>query len=362
MAGDRMLVATRKGLLALAGKSDGWAIAASAFPGVPVTTVLHDVRDGAIYAALKHGHFGPKLHRSDDGGRTFAEVATPAFPADAAGSPSVFQFWTLAAGGAHEPGRLWAGAIPAGLFRSDDRGASWQHVGALWDVPERARWFGGGYDDAGIHSVSVDPRNARRVVVSISSGGVWDTADSGATWTQRGAGLFAAYVPPESANDPVVQDPHRVVRCAAAPDTMWMQHHNGIFRSTDAGANWTQLKPQGPAGPGDDFGFAVAAHPRDPTTAWFVPAIKDELRMPRDGALAVTRTRDGGKTFETLRAGLPQRDAFDLVYRHGLDVDGTGTHLAMGSTTGSLWTSDDAGETWALVNAHLPPIYAVQLM
>jgi len=146
------------------------------------------------------------------------------------------------------------------------------------------------------------------------------------------------------------------VRCAAAPDTLWMQHHCGIFRSTDAGATWTQVKP-----PGDDFGFAVAVHPRDPATAWFVPAVKDEMRLPRDGALAVSRTRDGGKSFETFRNGLPQRDAFDLIYRHGLDVDATGTELAMGSTTGALWTSVDGGESWRLINAHLPPIYAVRL-
>jgi photosystem II stability/assembly factor-like uncharacterized protein len=164
-------------------------------------------------------------------------------------------------------------------------------------------------------------------------------------------------MPPEQAGTREVQDPHRVARCAAAPDTMWTQHHNGIFRSTDAGANWTQLKP-----PGDDFGFAVAAHPNDPQTAWFVPGVKDELRMPRDGALAVTRTRDGGQSWETLRDGLPQRDAFDLVYRHGLDVDPTGMQLAMGSTTGALWVSENAGERWQLVNAHLPPIYAVRLI
>ena len=84
--------------------------------------------------------------------------------------------------------------------------------------------------------------------------------------------------------------------------------------------------------------------------------------MPRDGGLAVTRTRDGGKTWETLREGLPQRDAYDLVYRHGLDVDATGTRLVMGSTTGALWTSDDGGSRWQLVSAHLPPIYAVRLI
>jgi photosystem II stability/assembly factor-like uncharacterized protein len=112
--------------------------------------------------------------------------------------------------------------------------------------------------------------------------------------------------------------------------------------------------------PGDDFGFAVAAHPSDAQTAWLVPAMKDELRMPRDGALCVTRTRDGGKTWQAFRQGLPARDAYDLVYRHGLAVDATGTRLAMGSTTGGLWVSDNAGEAWTLLNAHLPPIYAVR--
>ena len=353
---ERMLAATRKGLLSFARSGRSWQLTRNDFPGVPVTAMLADARDGAFYAALKHGHFGAKLHRSDDEGRTWTELPAPAFAADAAGSPALFQVWTLEAGGADRPGRLWAGALPAGLFRSDDRGATWQQVRALWDVSEREKWFGGGYDDAGIHSISPDPRNADRVSVAISCGGVWETRNAGAAWTLEGEGLVATYMPPELAGVKESQDPHRVVRCAAAPDVMWMQHHCGIFRSTDAGAHWTQLKS-----PFDDFGFAVAAHPREPGTAWFVPAIKDEMRLPRDGALSVTRTTDGGQTWQCFREGLPQRDAFDLIYRHGLDVDETGERLAMGSTTGSLWASDDAGESWTLVNAHLPPIYVVRL-
>ncbi len=352
---ERILLATRKGLLQLARKNGGWDIERTSFPGIAVTAALCDARDGTLYAVLKHGHFGTKLHRSDDDGRTWSELAAPAFPADAAGSPTLFQIWTIESGGANEKGRLWAGALPAGLFRSDDRGEHWELVSALWNVAEREKWFGGGYDDAGIHSISPDPRDASRVSVAISCGGVWDTGDSGKSWTLRGNGLIASYMPPELAGQSETQDPHRVARCAGAPDTMWMQHHCGIFRSTDAGHNWTKLTL-----PGDDFGFAVASHPGDPLTAWFVPAIKDELRVPRDGAMAVTRTRDGGKTWESFRAGLPQKDAFDLIYRHCLDVDATGSQLAMGSTTGGLWVSGNAGEAWQLVNAHLPPVYAVR--
>ena len=131
---DHMLLATRKGLIALARKNGGWAIARTDFPGVPVTAALHDARDGTLYAVLKHGHFGAKLHRSDDGGKTWRELPAPAFAAEAAGSPALFQVWTLEPGGADEPRRLWAGAIPAGLFRSDDRGESWNQVMPLWDV------------------------------------------------------------------------------------------------------------------------------------------------------------------------------------------------------------------------------------
>lgn len=353
---ERMLLATRKGLLQLTRKNGGWNIARTGFPGVAVTAALHDRRDGTLYAMLKHGHFGSKLHRSDDSGGSWTELPAPAFPADAAGSPSLFQIWTIEPGGADEPGRLWAGALPAGLFRSDDRGEHWSQVSALWNVPEREKWFGGGYDDAGIHTISLDPRDSNRLFVAISCGGVWETGDAGKSWTLHGKGMVATYLPPEQAGALESQDPHRVARCAAAPDTMWMQHHCGIFRSTDTGRTWTPLKL-----PSDDFGFAVVAHPKDPLTAWFVPAMKDELRVPRAGALTVTRTRDGGKTWESLRAGLPQRDAYDLIYRHSLDVDETGRQLAMGSTTGSLWLSDNAGEAWQLVNAHLPPVYAVRL-
>ena len=196
---DRMLVATRKGLLQLARKNGGWTIARTDFPGVAVTAALHDARDGTLYAALKHGHFGTKLHRSSDDGASWQGTGGAGFPADAAGSPDAVPDLDIEAGGADEKGRLWAGALPAGLFRSDDRGEHWELVSALWNVPERAKWFGGGYDDAGIHTISPDPRDARRVFVAISCGGVWDSNDDGKSWALRGDGLVAAYMPPEPA-------------------------------------------------------------------------------------------------------------------------------------------------------------------
>ena len=176
---------------------------------------------------------------------------------------------------------------------------------------------------------------------------------SGATYRiGRGVSLRGL---PNRAYDRVVQDVHRLACCRAVPEVLWCQHHNGIFRSVDGGESFAALEPVAPSA----FGFAVAAHPRDPDTAWFVPAVKDECRVPVDGRLTVTRTRDGGRSFEALGEGLPRQGAYDLIYRHALDVDAGGTRLAMGSTTGNLWIGEAGGARWTLVSTHLPPVAQV---
>ena len=194
--------------------------------------------------------------------------------------------------------------------------------------------------------------------MGISIGGVWHSEDGGASWEPRSAGMFAEYVPPELREAPIAQDPHRVVQCAAAPDAFWAQHHNGVFRSTDRAKTWVEIRERPPS----IFGFAAAVHPEDADTAWFVPAVKDEKRIPVDGKVVVTRTRDGGKTFDVLRNGLPQEHAYDLTYRHCLDIDESGSRLAFGSTTGSLWVSEDQGDVWRTISKHLPPILAVRFV
>jgi hypothetical protein len=263
--------------------------------------------------------------------------------------------WSLEAGHPDEPGVLWAGTIPGGLFRSADRGESWTLVRALWDHPSRLRWMGGGYDYPGIHSIVVDPRAPGHLLVGVSCGGTWRTEDGGASWTVSN-GMIAHFMPEGMQDIPDVQDPHRVAGCTADPDVLWNQHHGGMYRSADAGRTWQEITDVAPS----TFGFAVAAHPTDPDTAWFVPAVSDEVRVPVDGRVVVTKTTDGGRTFRTLADGLPQHDAYDLVYRHALAVDATGERLALGSTGGSLWCSDDGGEHFRTVNTSLPPVHALR--
>lgn len=373
--GERIFVSTRKGLFTLDRSSNGagptWRITQATFLGDNVPIVLPTSGGLTVYAALAHGHFGDKIHRSRDAGKTWEELAVPEYPERPAGAePEICQMsgreipwklkliWSLETGGDDQPDVLWCGTLPGGLFRSTDAGESWTMIRSLWDRPERKQWFGGGFDWPGIHSIIVDPRDSSRVILGVSCGGVWVTTDGGETWNCRADGMRAAYMPPEQANDPGIQDPHRLAHCQSHPDVIWAQHHNGIFRTTDGCRSWHELQDVPPS----SFGFAVAAHPDDPQSAWFVPGIKDEKRIPVDGKLVVTRTRDGGKSFDVLSDGLPQEHAYDIAFRHAMDIDPSGRCLVFGTSTGSLFISENQGDSWQCISTHLPPVYCTRFV
>ncbi len=363
---NRLLIGTQKGLFRIARDDKGrWAMHDSRFIGDPVSLVLSEPGSRRLHAAFALGHFGVKMQRSEDGGASWQEAPVPGYPEKPADIEdkdpmrgidipwSTQLIWSMALGGT--PNELWCGTIPGGLFRSVDGGDNWTLIRALWDDPRRRQWMGGGYDFAGIHSILVDPRDPAHITVAISVGGVWTTHDAGTNWTLIGNGLRNDYTPPGMGENPLMQDPHRVVQCPTAPDRLWMQHHNGIFVSDNGGIDWRELTDVPPSA----FGFAVVVHPDEPDTAWFVPAAKDEQRVPVDARLVVTRTRDGGRSFDVLGNGLPDEPAYDLIYRHAFDISADGERLAFGSTTGGLWVSENRGDDWQCVSTHLPPINSV---
>jgi photosystem II stability/assembly factor-like uncharacterized protein len=361
MSGERIAVGTRKGLLLFEKGNAGWKLGSEHFSGVRCSYSAMDPRSNALFACLDHGHWGAKLSRSRDEGKTWQEIPSPKYPEGEiirGTTPAVLKYlWCLTFGTADQPGRLYLGTIPGGLFVSDDDGDSLRLVESLWKHPSRIpSWFGGGADEAGIHSVLIDPRDSLRLRVAVSCAGVFLGEPDGNgdwSWTATNQGLKADFLPNPDAE--IGHDPHLLVQCQSQPDMLWQQNHCGIFRSTDSGQNWKQLTKKGN---NPHFGFAVAVDPRDGNTAWVIPAESDEVRSAVGRKLCVCRTTDGGEIWQEFRTGLPQENCFDFAFRHCLDL--AGNRLVFGTACGSLYVSEDRGETWQSLGSHLPPVYSVR--
>ncbi len=392
---DRLILGTRKGAVILDRLNGGWTPRPISHPGVPVCYACADPRDGTLWAALDHGHWGSKLSRSTDDGKTWADsgqvkypegaryvegwVPAPegeATPDETPKAPNykdakLLKLWVIGFGGTDQPGRIYVGTIPGGLFVSDDGGDGFELNRPLWNHESRGGdlfngetdgsryWFGtpasmeSGEFAAGIHSIVVDPRDSNRILVAVSCAGVIETMDGGQTWHGRNKGMVNDHLP-----DPEAEwghDPHFITLCKGQPGHVWQQNHVGVFYSSNGAQQWKRV-----SGPdkGVHFGFAVAADDADGSTSWVVPGKSDQERMAIDGSLFVGRTQDGGQTWEQLREGLPQHNAHDTVYRHALDA--SGRRLAFGSTTGNLYVSEDGGESWHCAGNNFPPIYSVR--
>jgi photosystem II stability/assembly factor-like uncharacterized protein len=390
---DIILLGTRKGTVIIERNMSRWQPRAIVHQGIPVCYAARDPRDGTLWAALDHGHWGPKLSRSRDTGTSWEDVLSLKYPEGArhivqylptpdfdphspVGEPkykdaTVYKIWNIAFGPAAQTGRMYAGTIPGGLFVSDDGGDSWALNRPLWNHESRGgdlfsgeatsetRWSGTpasidyGVFEPGIHSIVIDPRNPDRVHVAASSAGVLETCDAGKTWVGRNKGMRVDYLPNPEAE--WGHDPHFVTACRGQPDHLWQQNHFGIFYSDDGAHSWNKVSaPE----VGVHFGFPIAVDAQDGRTAWVVPARADSERMAIGGGLFVARTSDGGQSWQSFRRGLPQDDAYDIVLRHGLDA--AGDCLCFGSTTGNVYLSEDRGESWQCLGNNFPPVYSVR--
>jgi photosystem II stability/assembly factor-like uncharacterized protein len=349
--GERFLMlGTSKGAF-LATCVDGgrWEIAGPLLAGWDVYHVIHDPRTDALLAGASHPLHGPLVARSTDFGETWDQDTTGLEHPDGG---AVTHVWNLRAAGDGEPGRIWVGVAEAGLFRSDDGARSWQPVASLRAHPSRSAWNPGGGGMC-LHTILTDPRDARRMYVAISAAGVFRTDDSGRTWHPKNRGVRADFLPdPEPEVGHCV---HKLVLDAENPDVLYQQNHCGVYRSDDRGDTWIDIG----AGLPSRFGFPMVAHPRRSGTLFTVPLEADVHRLPPGGRFAVWRTRDGGASWQECRRGLPERNAYLVVLRHGLAADDEGG-VYVATHTGHLFGSEDEADSWRLIAQYLPPIRSVE--
>lgn len=374
-----------------------WEISDPILPGWTFYHMAADLRGGKprLYAAANHWAWGRSVAKSADLGKTWDyRSENLAFPADMRspnpgpgphGTPGEWQHtppgvignvWHVAPGHEEQPGAVFAGTQPAGLFRSEDWGHSWQPVEGINRHPTRQYWTGTGGGDSCIHSIQVDPRDPQRIFLCVAAGGSFVSNDGGQTWelithsavatnsmSRQVLAQMAAQMPELFAELPADKDPagldelHRMRLDPKDPDRIWGQAHWGVFRSDDGGRSWQDVTEGLPS----FHGFPIAVTKRHPDAVFVVPLDygQDNFRVA-PGQLAVYRTRDSGQTWERLTKGLPGPSDYQSVYREGLDTDGLDPEgVYLGTSNGEVYYGAEGGEHWTRLPGTLPPVLSV---
>ncbi len=365
-----LLVGTRKGGWLFHGDASRrrWRSDGPHFLGNIVHHIQLDPRDRrTLLLAAKTGHLGPTVFRSTDLGKSWKEAARPpAFrkAGDGEKPRAVDHVFWLTPGHSSEPGTWYAGTSPQGLFRSEDGGNAWEPVPGVNDDPDYRAWMGGEQDGTPdgpkLHSVVIDPRDPAHLYLAMSSGGVHESKDKGRTWRPIVQGLEV--VEGFDAANLAFHDPHCVRLCPAAPDRLYQQNHCGIYRLDRPSETWARIGSSMPKSVGD-VGFPMVLHPRDPNTAWVFPMDGTTVwpRVSIDGKPAAYVTRNAGKTWKRLDAGLPKGDAWFTVLRQAMTGDAHDpVGLYFGTTSGELWASRNEGARWSCIASRLPHVYAVE--
>jgi photosystem II stability/assembly factor-like uncharacterized protein len=350
-----VLIGTRKGAFILEGDANRktWELKGPFCATWPINHVTGDAATGTIYGGGGNEWFGPAVWKSTDLGESWTHSSEGL--AYEAGAEPIKAVWSVAS----KNGTLYAGVQPAGLFRSHDGGQTWEHVEGLQKHPSRPHWSPGG---AGLilHTLVPHPSDGNQLWIGISAAGVFHTADGGETWEPRNKGTRADFLP-EGENYPEYgQCVHNLVMAAGKPDRLYQQNHCGMYRSDDGGKSWQSIENGLPS----SFGFPAAAHPSDPDTAFLIPLNgADQGRFVPDAKAAVWRTRDGGKSWQDLRNGLPQESAYFGVLRQAMATDRLApAGVYFGTSSGTVFASADEGDSFAPIAEHLPIITSVETM
>ena len=345
-----LLVGTKKGLfLAEANESRSkWDVRGPYCDAWPVNHAAYDAKSGTIYAAGMNAWFGPAIWKSTDLGASWTHSSEGLGYGE--GADPVTAAWLVKPAG----DVVYAGVEPAGLFRSLDGGVNWEHVEGLRDHPTRPHWQPGG-GGLMVHTMEVDPRNPNHMYVGISVAGVFETQDGGASWAPRNAGIDFDF--PTEAPE-IANCAHHFEMDRVNPEVMFQQSHAGMFVSKDCGANWTRVESGLPS----NFGFPAVAHPHKEGTYFVAPLNGADVgRYMPEAATAIYRTENFGESWTPLRKGLPQEGAYFGVLRQAMAADTLQpAGIYAGSSTGHLFASPNEGESWSEVASFLPTISSVE--
>jgi photosystem II stability/assembly factor-like uncharacterized protein len=367
MSGVRVLVGTRKGAFVLTSDKGRkkWEVSGPHFAGWELYHVKGSpLNPDRIYASQSSGWFGQMIQRSDDGGKTwdtvgneFAYDGVPGTHQWYDGTPHPWEInrvWHLEPS-LSEPDTVYAGIEDAALFRSTDGGKCWQELSGLRGHGSGPHWTPGAGGMC-LHTIMIDPTDARRMFIAISAAGAFRTTDGGTSWTPINKGLHSQYIPDPEAE--VGHCVHRIAMHRSNPNVLYMQKHWDVMRSDNGGDSWHEVSGNLPT----DFGFVIDVHAHEPETIYVAPIKSDSEHYPLDGKLRVYRSRTGGNEWEELGNGLPDRDCYVNVLRDAMAVDALDEcGVYFGTTGGQVYVSPDGGDHWSAIVRDLPAVLSVEV-
>ena len=367
MSGVRVLVGTRKGAFTLEsdGKREKWQVNGPHFGGWEIYHLKGSPADpNRLYASQSSGWFGQVIQRSSDGGKTWEPVGNK-FIYDGVpgthqwydGTPHPWEFkrvWHIEPS-LTNPDHVYAGVEDAALFQTTDGAQNWQELPGMRGHGSGATWSPGA-GGLGLHTILIDPSNAKRMFIAISAAGAFRTDDGGANWKPINQGLRSEHIPDPTAE--VGHCVHRIAMHKSRPDTLYMQKHWDVMRTDNAGESWREVSGNLPT----DFGFVVDVHAHEPETIYVVPIKSDSEHFPPDGKLRVYRSRSGGDEWEALPNGLPQQDCYVNVLRDAMAIDSMDScGVYFGTTGGQVYASKDGGDNWLAIVRDLPAVLSVEV-
>ena len=325
---DRVLVGTKEGIAAIERDSSGWRVAGRVMEDKFVSSITREPESGLLFA----GAFFGGVHVSADDGATWEARSNGLTQTD------VYSLSTVRARGRV---RVYAGTEPAHLFYTEDLGLNWTELPGFRAVPSVDEWrFPGPPHIGHLKHITFDPDDPTVIYGSIEVGELLRSRDNGETWEELG-------VP--------YKDVHRAIIPPNNPERIYVTGGMGLWATSDRGANWEHWtdRESEPGGYPDQLVYV----PSDPEVMFMSAAHKSPPAWAEQcsAGARISRTRDGGRTWETVRGGLPDRLA-PSIEAMCLEESPGGFSIFAATTGGEVLASEDGGESWSVIISGLAPV------
>ena len=325
---NEVLVGTREGVVTIARAGSEWKVAHRAITDKHISAIVKEPESGLTFAGAFHG----SVYVSKDDGKTWEARAN---------GMTQNNIYSLAVRRMNSHVRVFAGTEPAHLFVSDDLGLNWAEIPSLRSVPSVPKWSFPAPPHIGhVKHINFDPEDSKTIYASVEVGGLLRSTDGGNHWEE-----FPS----------LYEDVHRLMIHPSNPKFLYGVTGRGLYVSPNEGATWEQWTRREDEIGGYPDGFVF--RPSDPKSILMTAAhdAPGTWRTTHFAGARISRSKDGGRNWEILRNGLPDRLQASIE-AFCLEEAGDSTAVFAATTSGEIFCSSDMGDSWKKITTGLPPI------